>query len=469
MSMNEAGSFERAPDPGSPLMAKIAAIAAVVMIGVVVYLNQAEHKLSMVKAPAAASAPELDEFTILAKAMVKMAHMINDPNQRGTVVRSLDDKTQKDEDRLHAAIVAGDLTGGDAALQRLGAIHTTDPALSEEQLLLTSIYEGHGLSDSERAKLIEREGWFGKLAASFGKPDTDPEREALVGGGGRLIVLTVCIGTVLLVGGLGSLACCITMIILLATGRLKRRFVPPVPGGSVFLEVVPVFVFGFILLRLVSSLAVSAMAGGAAHPPAWAKAMVLGSQWLMVLLLFYPLLRGCSWRQLREGLGWTRGRGFFVEAGCGIFAHLASIPLVIGAAIVSLVLVKMREHLVGGGPPKNPILDIVSGGDTLTLVFLYLLATMWAPIVEEAVFRGAFFRHMRGIVGPGVAALTTAVGFGLMHGYDLLELLPVMTLGFVFAWMREWRGTLIPSMVAHCVNNAVVLGMVLMAVWALGD
>ena len=90
-------------------------------------------------------------------------------------------------------------------------------------------------------------------------------------------------------------------------------------------------------------------------------------------------------------------------------------------------------------------------------------------MVEESLFRGALFRHMRGIVGPFVAALVTAVGFGLMHGYDILQLLPVMTLGFVFALMREWRGSLVPSMTLHFLNNAVVLGLVLLAVSALGD
>jgi membrane protease YdiL (CAAX protease family) len=34
---------------------------------------------------------------------------------------------------------------------------------------------------------------------------------------------------------------------------------------------------------------------------------------------------------------------------------------------------------------------------------------------------------------------------------------PLMALAFMFSLLREWRGTLIPGMVAHGVNNGLVL------------
>ena len=67
------------------------------------------------------------------------------------------------------------------------------------------------------------------------------------------------------------------------------------------------------------------------------------------------------------------------------------------------------------------------------------------------------------------AALVSALMFGLMHGYNILLLGPVITLGFVFALMREWRGSLICTMTAHFMHNATSLALVLMFMQAIKD
>jgi membrane protease YdiL (CAAX protease family) len=38
---------------------------------------------------------------------------------------------------------------------------------------------------------------------------------------------------------------------------------------------------------------------------------------------------------------------------------------------------------------------------------------------------------------------------------------PVIALGFNFSLMREWRGSLIGPIAAHCLHNATVLLMVI--------
>jgi membrane protease YdiL (CAAX protease family) len=44
----------------------------------------------------------------------------------------------------------------------------------------------------------------------------------------------------------------------------------------------------------------------------------------------------------------------------------------------------------------------------------------------------------------------------------------VIGLGFGFALVREWRGSLIPSMTAHCIHNAVTITAVLLVSQLIG-
>ena len=67
------------------------------------------------------------------------------------------------------------------------------------------------------------------------------------------------------------------------------------------------------------------------------------------------------------------------------------------------------------------------------------------------------------------AGVVTALAFGFMHGYPVLLLGPVIALGFGFCLMREWRGSIIASMTAHCVHNTVVICIVLTALRFLGE
>ena len=90
--------------------------------------------------------------------------------------------------------------------------------------------------------------------------------------------------------------------------------------------------------------------------------------------------------------------------------------------------------------------------------------TVWAPIVEEVVFRGCLYRHIRSRVPAVVAALGSALAFGLMHGYELVLLGPVLSLGLIFAMMREWRGSLVGPIVMHALHNATVLASVILLV-----
>ena len=55
----------------------------------------------------------------------------------------------------------------------------------------------------------------------------------------------------------------------------------------------------------------------------------------------------------------------------------------------------------------------------------------------------------------------TALAFGVAHGYEWLMLGPVIAIGFNFSLMREWRGSLVGPITAHCLHNATILLLVI--------
>lgn len=327
------------------------------------------------------------------------------------------------------------------------------------------------LPEKARADLKQHHGWFADVLLSAGD-DQAPVRVqarsqavvfalfmAVLGGG---IILAFLAGLVLLILG----------IVWKSDGRLRFRFAKPaLPemeparaswARALWLETVTVFLLGFLSLKLVI-VAVDDFFPGAP----WSIWVALLGQWALVACIFWPVVRGLTWPEWRAGIGWHAPRGVGREIGAGLCTYLAALPVYFGMALVVVVLmfivqaVRSAMGLPEQPAPTNRITEIVSGGGPLVLATVFLLATVWAPIVEESIFRGALYRHLRGRYALLGAAFLSAAAFALMHGYVAVQLLMVFTLGFVFAVMREWRNSIVPSASAHCLHNGFALTVML--------
>ena len=90
-----------------------------------------------------------------------------------------------------------------------------------------------------------------------------------------------------------------------------------------------------------------------------------------------------------------------------------------------------------------------------------LLAAVLAPLLEEALFRGALHRYLRGQFGFFASALITSVIFAALHPQGWMAIPALGAIGIGFSLLREWRDSLIAPMVAHSINN----GALIVAVW----
>jgi membrane protease YdiL (CAAX protease family) len=99
--------------------------------------------------------------------------------------------------------------------------------------------------------------------------------------------------------------------------------------------------------------------------------------------------------------------------------------------------------------------DLVWGNGPVLVISL-LEFVLFAPLFEEIVFRGLLFATLRRKFGGIGSATASAALFAGAHGYGMLGFFSVFWSGLLWAWMYEKTGSLLPSMLAHALNNLLV-------------
>jgi len=145
--------------------------------------------------------------------------------------------------------------------------------------------------------------------------------------------------------------------------------------------------------------------------------------------------------------------------------------------LLMLALIAAGRAVDGGaGPPgltpdevpNHPIVGWVLSAGWWVRLQLLIVASVVAPIVEETMFRGVLHRHLRdataelGYIASALASATVAsFVFAAVHPQGLLAVPALMALAFAFTLVREWRGTLVPGMVAHGLNNGLAMWLLI--------
>ena len=124
---------------------------------------------------------------------------------------------------------------------------------------------------------------------------------------------------------------------------------------------------------------------------------------------------------------------------------------------------------------SNSILALLSGGGIagneesvramfkLNPVYMYISAVIFAPLVEELVFR----QGIRNICGKNIVfILVSGFVFGALHVFtsatttlDLLYLIPYSALGIAFATMLYKTENIFVSMGFHFMHNGILMAI----------
>ena len=267
-------------------------------------------------------------------------------------------------------------------------------------------------------------------------------------------ILFTFVGGMIVIGGLGFIGL-VVLVVMVASGNLSWR-VSPSTSHAVYAETFAIWLVGFSL----AGLAAAAVAPEGFRFAA-AFLVFLGS----LIVLVWPVLRGVPWSQVRADIGLTRFS--MLDIPCGFATYAMSLPFLGAGVIISFLLqLVVTEAGVDVAPPSHPAQDAMSGANGMLVVQLFLVAVVAAPLVEEILFRGVLYAHLRGATRTwqrffsiAFAAVVSAAVFAIIHpqGPIFAPVLAGLAVGFCIG--REWRGSIYASIVAHAVNNAIVMSL----------
>ena len=176
---------------------------------------------------------------------------------------------------------------------------------------------------------------------------------------------------------------------------------------------------------------------------------------------------------MREELGLTLGRRPWLEVLIGLGGYALVLPIfAIGIIISSMLIQYERRMRIGDRPeqhfapidqPSHPIVEWLQNPDWSLLGQVALIACVLAPLVEETMFRGALYRHLRnaterrmGRAGSFlISAVVVSFIFAVIHPQGWAGVPVLMGLAVGLTVLREWRGSLLPSMMVHGIHNGL--------------
>jgi membrane protease YdiL (CAAX protease family) len=358
--------------------------------------------------------------------------------------------------RLAFITLLAEIQDRDTALERLAELETTteDEAWAAE--LLTKVYLDEQIDPSEEQWLQSKLRWFAQLALS---DEGSEARYALYNESRRTVVVLFTLV------GLGVLALMIGLVLITFLGMALLqgwiRFAPPqADHRGVYLETFALY----LAVYMGGSYALT-------HVPLRENALAANGLLILACLgvVAWPVLRGVSWRQTCEDMG-LRMR--WADVALGVPTYLVALPQVLAGALLMFGIMRLLR-LVGleVSQPTHPLAEAGLGVTWWQAVQIVFVAAICAPIVEEVFFRGALYagisQSARG--WSTFARVSLAIGlssfiFAVIHPQGFLGVLILGPLAGAFALAREWRGSIVPGVVAHAINNGLITAVLLLAI-----
>lgn len=154
-----------------------------------------------------------------------------------------------------------------------------------------------------------------------------------------------------------------------------------------------------------------------------------------------------------------RDKDFFKKAFVG--GKKASIPVSILWGILGFVIVLTAQMLAGlieqklgitGGSENTAVLSSIAAASPIIIVSIVFIG----PFLEEVVFRRVIFGSLNQTTNFFIAALVSAIVFGLVH-MELSHILTYASTGLAFAFLYNKTKRLLTTIISHTLLNGFVI------------
>jgi membrane protease YdiL (CAAX protease family) len=359
-------------------------------------------------------------------------------------------KNNQSRNRYLSSIpVLAELSGREAAIQELKHMAANQAGVIDSKNLpiFYRLYtDGSASLDLNQLFTIKEYGWVGRLALSQDKPDTDPERKAVLTSAFHMVMLLGLLTMMFMVTLICGVILFIIAIVKGVKGKIKSHLMMPENPVNLLIETFAIYLVLSTVLPILMHIIV----------PDFKNGTIPASVFAGLLSILWPLIRGIKWKTYRETIGWTRGKGIFREVGAGIAGFITGLPLLIMAFVVVTILAKYT-----GATPVHPVVFDLSKSP----LYLFLLACVYAPFAEETLFRGVLYGYLRRSFPWLISGIISSLIFAVLHPQGWVAIPAIGAIGFNLSTIREWRGSAIASMTAHALNNgsAIMILIITMA------
>jgi membrane protease YdiL (CAAX protease family) len=142
----------------------------------------------------------------------------------------------------------------------------------------------------------------------------------------------------------------------------------------------------------------------------------------------------------------------------GVVAALFVLPIVWALQEISVYVITELEYTAS---PQEIIRKIQSGVETPShQIYLFVVAVLIAPIIEEILFRGILYPTVKQLGFPKLAYWGISILFAATH-MNLQTFLPLLFLAMLLTLLYEETDNLIAPIAAHSCFNAINFVMLL--------
>ncbi len=385
-------------------------------------------------------------------------------------------------DKFRYVVFVGEIDSPEKALEELNAIGKNlfrekkdiKPAAEKTYTILQNLYTAYSnktdpesLSAEQSDLLKSQLGWAGQLALvppTNGDEAHEEARSEVLAEAYQTFIATLLLFVGSILFGVGGFILLVFLIIFTLSGYIGSRLFMKRGTSGIYAETFAVYLLLFWILQLGLRVVL---------PFVPVIPLMIAAMFLSLLALAWPVIRGIPWSTVRQEIGLTFGKNPLKEIVLGPATYIMSLTFLMIGILIMLGIIFAEKFIAHGGDvdsitpdegTAHPIIGFFTDASWLDYVMIFFLASVAAPIVEEIMFRGVIHRHLRESTGKlGIALsflLSSLIGsfiFAAVHPQGLIAIPALMGLAIGFTIAREIRGSLIPCMIAHGINNGLII------------